>query len=197
MKTDRPRRYRQTARAEAAAETGRAILEAAVALWRERALDAITLADIADRAGVSVQTVLRRFGSKDGVIDAAVEAGASGIPEQRDAAPVGDPAAALDVLLAHYEADGAAVLRTLALEDRLPAARRIADSGRAHHRAWCARVFGPYLPDPAAPGHTARLDAFVAATDLFVWKLLRHDLGRSAAATRAAVGELVGALTST
>jgi len=37
MKSDVPRPYRQTARAEAAAQTGRHILSAAVALWRERA----------------------------------------------------------------------------------------------------------------------------------------------------------------
>ena len=195
MKETRP--YRQTARAAAAAQTGRDILAAAVALWRERALDAITLADIAERAGVSVQTVIRRFGSKEGVVEAAIAADASGIPQARQAAPVGDVSAALDVLLAHYEADGDAVLRTLALEDRLPAARQIAENGRAFHRAWCARVFAPFLPDPGDGGGTARLDAFVAATDLSLWKLLRHDLGRSAEATRDAFGVLVGGLTST
>ncbi|WP_412068896.1 TetR/AcrR family transcriptional regulator [Rubrivirga sp. IMCC43871] len=189
-----PRPYRQTARAEAAAQTGRDILAAAAALWRERSLDAITLADIAERAGVSVQTVIRRFGSKDGVIDAGIEARASGVEAERDAAPVDDVAGALDVLLAHYEADGDAVVRTLALEDRLPAAKRIADNGRAHHRAWCARVFGHVLPAPDAADHTARLDAVVAATDLYVWKLLRRDLGRSVEATRAAFDALLGPL---
>lgn len=196
MKKAGPRPYRQTARAAAAAQTRRDILAAAVALWRERALDAITLADIAERAGVTVQTVLRRFGSKDGVVEACIEEGASGIPEARDEAPVGDVAGALDVLLDHYEADGDPTLRTLSLEDRLPAARRIAESGRRHHRAWCARVFGPFLPDPEADGYEACLDAFVAATDLYLWKLLRRDLGRSADDTRRAVEMLVGALVS-
>ena len=196
MKSSRPRPYRQTARAEAAAQTGRDILAAAVALWRERDLDAITLADIAGAAGVTVQTVLRRFGSKDGVIEACIEAGASGIPEARDRAPAGDVGGALDVLLAHYESDGDAVLRTLALEDRLPAARRIVEAGRRHHRAWCARVFGPALPAPEADGYSARLDALVAATDLYVWKLLRRDLGRSADDTRRAMATLIDALVS-
>lgn len=191
MKNQTTRPYRQTARAEAAAQTRHDILAAAVALWRERALDAFTLSDVADRAGVSKQTVLRRFGSKDGLIDAAIEEGASGIPEARDAAPAGDVEAALDNLLAHYEADGDAALRTLALEDRMPAAQRIADNGRAYHRAWCARVFAPWLPHETADDYTAHLDAFVAATDLYLWKLLRRDLGRTEEETRAAFDALI------
>ena len=196
MKNGPLRPYRQSARAEAAAQTGRDILAAAASLWRERALDAVTLADIAERAGVTVQTVLRRFGSKDGVIDAAIASDAAGITRERDDAPVGDVTGALDVLLAHYEADGDAALRTLAIEARYPAAQRVAAHGRAYHRAWCARVFAPSLPPPEADAYASRLDAFVAATDLYVWKLLRRDLGRSAAATRAAFDALVGALVS-
>ena len=64
-------------------------------------------------------------------------------------------------------------------------ARAVAEAGRATHRAWCARVFAPALPGPDAPAYAARLDAFVAATDLSLWKLLRRDLGRSAAETKA------------
>lgn len=193
---NQPRRaYRMQARAEASAQTARAILAAAAALWRERALDDITLQAIADRAGVTVQTVLRRFGSKDGVIAASIEQDAAGIGAERDQTPVGDVDAAVDGLLRHYERDGDAVLRTLALETRIASAKAIADAGRRTHRAWCARVFAPYLP-PAPDDARARLDAFVAATDLSLWKLLRRDLGRSAGDTADVVRTLVGALAS-
>lgn len=194
MKSETPRPYRQTARAEAAAQTGRDVLDAAVALWREVGVDGFTLADVADRAGVTVQTVLRRFGSKDGLVGAGIEHDAAGIVESRNRAPAGDVAGALDVLLAHYESDGDAVLQTLAVEDRIDIAAWIVARGRAHHRDWCARVFGPYLPAPEADGHGARLDAFVAATDVYVWKLLRRDLGRSASETRATMLALLAAL---
>lgn len=196
MKKTRTRPYRQTARAEAAAQTAHDIMAAAVALWYERALDEITLDDIADRAGVSKQTVLRRFGSKDGLIDAVIDSKASGVEARRDEAPTGDIPAALAVLLAHYEADGDPTLRTLALEDRLPAAKRIAENGRQHHRAWCARVFAHVLPEAGTDGYPARLDAFVAATDLSLWKLLRRDLGRSAEQTRQTFETLAAALAS-
>jgi AcrR family transcriptional regulator len=174
-----PRPYRMSARAKAAALTAEAILSATVQLWRERSLDEITLDDIAARAGVSVRTVLRRFGSRDGVIEACIDSDAAGLFAERDRVPAGDLETALETLLAHYERDGDAVLRTLALEERLPAARAIAATGRATHRAWCARVFAPGLPPPGTDGHETRLDACAAATDLYLWKLIRRDLGRS------------------
>lgn len=195
MKKDASTRtYRMTARAEAAAETGRRILAATVALWRERPMDEVTLQAIAERAGVSVQTVIRRFGSKEGVIEAAIERDAAGIRTERDRAPVGDVDAALAVLLGHYERDGDAVLRTLALEERLDAAQAVVVAGRAEHRAWCTRVFAPYLPAPDSDGFDRRLDAFVAATDLYVWKLLRRDLGRTEAETEQTLRALLRGL---
>lgn len=197
MKMPSPARgYRMSARAEAAARTARGILTATAELWRERAMDEITVAAIAERAGVSVRTVLRRFGSRDGVIAACIETDAAGIVEKRDQASAGDVEGALDVLLAHYERDGEAVLRTLALEEKVPEARAVVRAGRAGHRLWCARVFAPHLPDPAADAYDVRLDAFVAATDLYLWKLLRRDLQRSRDATRRVIRTLVDGLAS-
>lgn len=190
------RAYRMSARADAAARTASDILAAAAGLWRERPVDEITLADIADRAGVSVRTVIRRFGSREGVIAACIEADAAGIIAARGEAPAGDVGGALDVLLAHYERDGDAVLRTLPLEDRVPEARAIIEAGRAGHREWCARVFAPFLPPAADDAYGTRLDAFVAATDLYVWKLLRRDLGRSADETARVMRVLVDGLVS-
>lgn len=197
MKHPSPARgYRMAARADAAARTAEDILAATAQLWRERPLDEITLAAIAERAGVSVRTVIRRFGSRNGVIAAAIEADASGIVAERDQAAAGDVEGALAILLAHYERDGDAVLRTLALEETVPEAKAIAAAGRAGHRAWCARIFGPHLPPPGNDDHDVRLDALVAATDLYVWKLLRRDLGRSLEETTKVMRTLVDGLLS-
>lgn len=182
---DRKRPYRMKARAEAAQRTAKAILNAAAELWRDRGLDEMTLQDVADRAGVTVQTVIRRFGSKDGLIDAALRLDAGDIVAHRALAPPGDVSRALDVLLDHYEAWGEAALRTLALEERYPAAKKVVDRGRAEHRAWCARVLAP---DGAGE---ETVDAVVAATDVYVWKRLRRDLGRSREETKAVMRRLV------
>jgi AcrR family transcriptional regulator len=190
------RGYRMAARAEAAARTADGILAATAQLWRERPMDEITLAAIAERAGVSVRTVIRRFGSRNGVIAAGIEADASGIVAERDQALAGDVEGALAILLTHYERDGDAVVRTLALEETVPEAKAIADAGRAGHRAWCARIFAPRLPPPAHEAYGTRLDAVVAATDLYVWKLLRRDLGRSPEETTKVIRTLVDGLLS-
>lgn len=194
MKTKVARPYRQTARAEASERTRASILAAAVALWREREWDDITLADIAARAGVTVQTVLRRFSNKDGVIDACIAERASGVEALRDRAVPGELPSILDALLAHYERDGDAVLRMLQVEARSPAVRRVTAHGRKVHRAWCERVFAPFLPRASARAYPARVDAFVAATDVYLWKLLRRDLGRDLDATRAVLDALLTAL---
>ncbi len=183
-----------TARAEAAARTGRDILEATVSLWRERALDEITLQAIADRAGVSVQTVIRRFGSKGGVIEACIEGDVAGIRVDRDRASAGNVDGALEILLTHYERDGDAILRTIDLEEKLEAARAVSETGRREHRAWCARVFGPFLPPSDSDDYERRLDGFVAVTDLYLWKLLRRDLGRSTEETKRTLRALIDGL---
>lgn len=184
------------ARAEAAARTARGILAAAAELWRERPLDEVTLAEIAARAGVSVRTVIRRFGSREGVIAACIEADAAGIQAERAQVAAGDVEEAIRILLAHYERDGHAVLRTLALEETVTEAKVIAQAGRAEHRGWCARVFAPHLPSAGDDAHAVRLDALVAATDLYTWKLLRRDLGRSVEETAQVIRALVDGLVS-
>jgi AcrR family transcriptional regulator len=184
------------ARAEGAARTARDILHATAALWRERPMDEITLAAIAQRAGVSVRTVIRRFGSREGVIAACIESDAAGIVVERDQAVAGDVAGALRILLAHYERDGDAVLRTLGLEEKVPEAKAVVEAGRAGHRLWCARVFALHLPPASADTYGVRLDALVAATDLYVWKLLRRDLGRSADETARVMRTLVDGIIS-
>jgi AcrR family transcriptional regulator len=54
------------------AERHREILEAAIALFGEQGFDGATLADVADRAGVSAGTVTHYFGSKGGLFEAAL-----------------------------------------------------------------------------------------------------------------------------
>ena len=71
MNTTRP--YTMTTRARAVEETRARIIDACVALHGERPVTDIGLDDIAGRAGVSVQTVLRHFGSRAGLEEASFE----------------------------------------------------------------------------------------------------------------------------
>src|SRR5215213_7080208 len=146
MKKEKPdirskRAYRMGVRAEAAEETRRRILDAVIGLHMERYYDQISLDDVAERAGVTVQTVLRRFGSKDRLIDDASEVARERVVGQRSEAPVGDIAGAVENLVDHYEEWGESTLRLLAQEDQVPALRKATDAGRALHYEWVERTF--------------------------------------------------------
>jgi AcrR family transcriptional regulator len=185
------RPYRQGARAESAAATGERILDAASEIFWERPTDQISLEEIARRAGVTVQTVIRRFGGKDGLFAAAGEREAHKVRAQRDRAVAGDPAGAVRVLVEHYETLGDRVLRLLAEEDRIPALRDIAEQGRVYHREWCARVFAPALAGRSGVEHRRRLAQLVAVCDVYTWRLLRRDAGLSRRQTEIALVEML------
>ena len=184
------RPYRMVARAQAAAATADRILDAAVELFWERPAE-VSLEDVARHAGVSVQTVIRRFGSRDGLLAAAAEREAERVRRQRDEAPIGDPAGAVRVLFDHYEALGDRVLRLLAEEDRLPGLGEIAGRGRALHRDWCARVFASALAGRTGVERDRRLAQLVALCDVYTWKLLRRDAGLSRRQAELALVELL------
>jgi len=195
-KQDAPnkRPYRMRARAEAAAETGRRILGAVIELHTERFFDQVSLEDIADRAGVTVQTVIRRFGSKERLIEAATEAVNRQVVRQRDQAPVGDIEGAVKNLVDHYEEWGDGVLRLLAQEERVPAFRAVTDAGRALHYEWVERTFAPLLVELAGEERRRLLAELIAVCDVYFWKLLRRDLGLSREQTELALAETILAL---
>jgi AcrR family transcriptional regulator len=188
---ERRRPYRMDARARSAAATGERILDSAVAVFWERPVSEIPLDEVACRAGVSVQTVIRRFGGKDALFEAAMQREFERVRRQREAARPGDVRGAVRDLIDHYEDIGDGVLRMLAEEDRTPGVRQIADTGRAYHRDWCARVFGPTLDGLKRAERKRRLAQLIAVTDVLTWKLLRRDAALSRAQTELAVNELL------
>ena len=72
-----------TARAAAAAETADKIIAATQQLFTAHLIAEITLADIAQCSGVTVQTILRRFGDKDTVFAEAISKLGTDIVSQR------------------------------------------------------------------------------------------------------------------
>ncbi|MFL6021901.1 MAG: TetR/AcrR family transcriptional regulator [Marmoricola sp.] len=186
------RTYNQTARARAAEETGLRIIRSAFELQTERLTTEISLEDVAIRAGVSVQTVLRRFGSKAELFQASLELINSDIAEERRA-PSGDVPGAVRVLVDHYEKHGDFALLMLAQEGSYDHVRQMSEMGKKMHRNWVAEVFGPFLPTGAEP-HDAAIDLLVIATDVYTWKLMRRDRGLSRDRTEQRINSLVTAV---
>lgn len=185
------RPYRMDARARAAAETGRRILDAAVSLFDELLYDQMTLTDVAARAGVTVQTVLRRFGAKDELFAAVARDRSPVARRERDTATVGDVGRAVAALAEDYERVGRHTLHLLAQERRTEAIAAVVEAGRRYHRDWVAHVFAPQL-DILDPGtRQLRHAQLVAVTDLYTWKVLREDMALDADRARAALASLV------
>lgn len=186
------RGYTMTARAQAVEATRTGILDALVQLSAERLLSDIALDDVAARAGVSVQTLLRHFGGRDALIEATVQHALGAVTEERQA-PAGDVDEALRVLVDHYEQRGEGVLLLLAQEQVDSRVRRVTDAGRRLHRSWVAEVFAPLLPH-AATGRDEGIDLLVVVTDVYAWKLLRLDRGLSRQRTQQRLQRMVRAV---
>ncbi len=182
------RSYTMGARAKAVEETRRRIVDAAVMLCGVRVLAEVSLDDVAREAGVSVQTVLRQFGSKAALIEAATDY-ALGVVAQERTAPSGDVETAIRVLVDHYEQRGRASLLMLAQETVDEQMARVTAHGRRLHRDWVEGVFAPY-----AAGDAELIDLLVVATDVYTWKLLRLDRGHSRARTERRIKTLVSAV---
>ncbi|HEX5309395.1 MAG TPA: TetR/AcrR family transcriptional regulator [Solirubrobacteraceae bacterium] len=199
--TGRQRPYRQTTRAQAKERTRETLLRAASEEverdgWNEASLEAV-----AQRAGVTKQTALRHFGSKKGLLDAVVSRTSSIVIKERDEAPVGDVAGAVANLVRHYERYGEmvtrllpyrdAVVRVLGEEHRDSFARRAVDRGHEVHEQWVLRTFEPQLSLLQGEQYEQRLAQLVAVCDVYMWKILRRDLGLSIERTKATLVELI------
>lgn len=188
------RTYRMARRATTAQETGQRIIQATIGLYMERWLEDLTLEDVATRADVTVQTVLRRFGSKSGLIQATGEMLSEAITSHRNQTPVGDVDAAVSNVVDHYEETGDLMLRTLAQEQRHVALGAFAEQGRAIHRAWVETTFDPFLKGCSTPIGRDLLTRLVVVTDLYTWKLLRRDMGLERVKTESEIRTMVTAV---
>jgi AcrR family transcriptional regulator len=187
------RRYVMRARAESTGQTRTRITRAAVDLCQDTMSLDFGLAEVAERAGVSVQTVLRHFGSREGLLEAGQRLAEEEVIQERRA-PAGDAATAVRVITGHYERAGDWSLAMLAREGRDEGARRVTDRGRRLHRDWVKTVFAPQLAQ--APGDAGALtDLLVVATDVYTWKLLRRDRKLTRAQVERRLLRLITAIT--
>lgn len=184
------RTYRQTRRADSTERTRAAILAAAQAAFRADPSRDPSLEAVAERAGVSTRTVIRQFGSKDGLMTAAIEAGMAESATDRRVDP-GDTVGAVRKLADHYEADGDEVMLWLALAERLPHVRRVTERGTQMHVEWVEGVFAPDLDGLRGASRRARVAAIATALDVYTWHLLRRREGLGRDATREAILALV------
>ena len=185
-----PRTYSQGKRAEATEQSRQAILTAAQELFRDEGRFELPLDEVAKRAGCSERTVIRHFGSKEGLLVAAMAAAERGVMESRQARP-GDVASSIRGLVGHYEEDGDLVLRWLSLADRYPLVRQVTESGTRLHEDWVEEVFAADLAALSGGERRRRKAVLASLTDVHVWALLRRRQGLGREAAEAAILDLV------
>lgn len=185
--------YTMTSRADGVAETRDRIARCGLQLFFENWYEDVTLAAIAHAAGVSHQTVLNHFESKEGVARAAADVLAQETRGRRHQATRGDVRSAVTTLVGEYELFGDANVRWAVAADRLGSLVSLLDEARAAHQEWLADIFADQLPSRPTLRQRA-VNALHAATDVYTWKLLRRDLRLSRVETERTMIELVSGL---
>ncbi|BCS32525.1 hypothetical protein TBR22_A17400 [Luteitalea sp. TBR-22] len=185
------------ARAEAAERTLDRIHEAATALFRTRPFAEVTLQAVAEGAGVTLQTVLRRCGSKERLFQEASSRFAAQVERSRKVAATDDVAGAVGTLVASYEAMGDLAWNGLVQEDHQPLIRARYVEARAMHRRWVEATFGSVLAGLRRAERERRVLLLFGTTDFYLWKLYRRDLGLGRRATTARLVDHVEAVLAT
>src|SRR5262245_18339092 len=134
MKSMRHQAYTMVARAQGMATTRECIVDATLRLALERSFEDITLVAIAEAAGVSHQTVLNHFESKENVAAAAAELLSRQTRSAREKATPGDHAGAVSILVGEYERFGDPGARWAIASERLGPLAPMLDEARAGHQ---------------------------------------------------------------
>jgi len=189
------RSYTLGARAESREATARRILAAARAAFLENPYEDVTLNRVAKAAGVSHQTLLNHFGSKEGLFAAFGEEHHEEIQALRRRVEPGDPRSLVSALMEQYERFGDVNVRWEILEERSDLVAEGMSEARRHHLAWLEEQFAAWLDIPVRE-RRRRVALLCVATDVKTWKLLRRHLGHGRQATTALMLELVEAALS-
>lgn len=184
------RRYEKKARAEGEARTRQKILDAAVACLSGSPADSITVDELARRAEVSVQTLLRIHGSKEAIYLLAARSIAADLVAERDAVEPGDLDGARGLLLQHYERWGEAHQRLVIWSGRFQEVGALLEELRLRHRSWVRRIFARELEKLPPARRPRQLAALAVALDVDVYRRLRRE-GLSPGAAAEAVERFV------
>jgi AcrR family transcriptional regulator len=185
-----PRRYRLGRRAEAKADTRERIVAAAVELHREKGTVATSYADLAERAGVSLQTVHNHFPTLGELLPACTGMVAATAPQvttdvfEHLAAPKDRLDALLKALLlqhAHFEPWMRWAVHEARLVPELGAGLR---QGRDNLAALVAKAVAPGFAGKPPAEFVALLATWL---DIECWMRLQSQSGLNAKAASAAL----------
>src|SRR4051794_2391256 len=183
-----PRTYDSTRRTKQAAQTRAEVLDAAIELFGEQGWAGTTLAAVAERAGVAVETIYKTFGSKKDLLRAAMDVAIVGDAEEIPLAERPEYQRMREGTLEQRAKNGMAMTATIhersagvwraiieaaASDKEIDEARRQLEAGR---RTEVANSFHAILERPL---DTATLDIVWAMLSPEVYLRLTEDAGLS------------------
>ncbi len=178
--------YKQVARAEARQRTRTALLNVAMEEFTRGRWEKMSLQELASRAQVTTQTLLRHFGSKDGLLTHAMASTTAEMYTPCWSTAPGDVEGAVKNLLDHYEEWGERSLRVGTwLESGAPVLASISRMARQMRHEWVEDAFAPQLERRYGDEHVRCRAALITLCDVHTWWLLSHDLEFERAAVRA------------
>ena len=189
------RAYELGSRAEAMRATRERILDVVAELFIPRWFDEVTIADVARRSGVSSQTVVNHFGSKEQLYLAGVaERVGPGIEAVRAKAVPGDLDSIVETACEDYETTGDGTVRLMAVAARSDELAVVVEHGSASHHAWIEHCFAPWLDKLPLADRRHKHILISAILDVTTWHTLRRREGLSIAKTGQALRDILGPL---
>lgn len=166
-------------------------MRAADELFREVPFEQLTLAAVAERAGVGLQTLIRRVGTKDGLVRAAIEHMGPQLQRWRGEVPPPDPERVAAIVCEQYRQTGDGLDRMIRQEDSSPALHEAVRAGRIAHADWIGTVFADAI-ERCQPQEREGLRArLIAVTGVELYLVLTRDCGLDGDQARRAVTALL------
>lgn len=176
-KQEPTREYKQIERAKAQERTREALIEAATDEFFEGNWLKSTLDSLSRKAGVSRQTLLRHFGSKDGLLMQSLMHGAAQVRDQRWSAPTTDIAGAVENVIDHYEEWGERSVRIGAWQRGPTVLALFVNAARQIHYEWVEHAFARWLDRLDDETRARRQAILIVLCDVQTWWILSNDLG--------------------
>ncbi len=171
--------YKADIQSEVKIRTRQRILDAVRELFLEKWIDQLTLLDISQRAGVTVQTLLRHFDSRELLILTAVDEIDLGGSQCEVVSHQGNLQSIIKALTDYYEIYGLWILRAIAQEDRFSQLNNAITRFRLQHREWVQLSFEVYLRALSPQSRQLLEDQLYSLTEVYLWRIYRIDLGKS------------------
>lgn len=174
---ERTREYKQVERAKAQERTREALIEAATDEFFEGNWLKTSLDSLSRKAGVTRQTLLRHFGSKDGLLMQSLMRGASQVRDQRWSTPTTDISGAVENVIDHYEEWGERSVRIGAWQRGPTMLALFANAARQIHYDWVEHAFAQWLELLDEDTRARRQAILIVLCDVQTWWILANDLG--------------------